>query len=118
MNGIKTQAENIADNEGIKAAYQAYINWSNDNKNNSNNKFEKMLPGFNLTPRQMFWISYANTMCSKSHPGFQDLIILEDEHSPTEFRINGPLSNSKDFSKDFGCPKGSRMNPVKKCTMW
>ena len=44
--------------------------------------------------------------------------ILGDSHSPQEFRNNGPLSNNDNFAKDFSCPKGSKMNPEKKCTVW
>ena len=44
--------------------------------------------------------------------------ILTDKHSPGAFRIIGPLSNNDDFAKDFNCPKGSQMNPEKKCTVW
>ena len=44
--------------------------------------------------------------------------ILTDNHSPQAFRTIGPLSNNDDFAKDFNCPKGSKMNPEKKCTVW
>ena len=44
--------------------------------------------------------------------------ILTQNHSPEAFRIIGTLSNNDDFAKDFNCPKGSKMNPVKKCTVW
>lgn len=90
----------------------AYSDWSN------NNKLEKKLPGFNFNPRQMFWISYANTWCSKTRIEVQKLLLTTDPHSPTEFRVNGPLSNIQEFSTDFGCPIGSKMNPEKKCTIW
>ncbi|KAF7995392.1 hypothetical protein HCN44_006499 [Aphidius gifuensis] len=112
INGVNTQGENIADIGGIKAAYCAYNNWA------SNNELEKKLPGFNFNPRQMFWISYANTWCSKIRLQTQKLKLTTDSHSPSEFRVNGPLSNIEEFSTDFGCPKGSKMNPEKKCTMW
>lgn len=39
-------------------------------------------------------------------------------HSPAQFRVLGPLSNMRDFAKDFNCPEGSMMNPVKKCEVW
>ena len=49
--------------------------------------------------------------------GLKDQILL-DFHSPGEFRIKGPLSNNQDFARDLNCPKGSKMNPEKKCRVW
>lgn len=64
MNGINTQGENIADNGGIKEAYLAYEKWA------KSHTAEPRLPGLTeYTPRQMFWLSAANTWCSKYRPG-------------------------------------------------
>ena len=41
--------------------------------------------------------------------------IRTDVHSPTNFRVLGPLSNEQEFAKAFNCPLGSRYNPEKKC---
>ena len=34
------------------------------------------------------------------------------------FRVLGSLSNFDEFAKAYKCPKGSRMNPKKKCAVW
>ena len=34
------------------------------------------------------------------------------------YLFQGTLSNSPDFARDFVCPVGSAMNPVKKCEVW
>lgn len=39
-------------------------------------------------------------------------------HSPGQFRVLGPISNMEEFSKDFSCPLGSKMNPTHKCVVW
>ncbi|XP_017759283.1 PREDICTED: membrane metallo-endopeptidase-like 1 isoform X2 [Eufriesea mexicana] len=112
LNGINTQGENIADNGGIKEAYLAYREWVKRNQD------EPKLPGLPYSPQQLFWISAANTWCSKYRPEATKLRITTGFHSPGKFRVHGPLSNMEEFSKDFNCPLGSKMNPAKKCAVW
>ncbi|XP_026670737.1 neprilysin-2 isoform X1 [Ceratina calcarata] len=112
LNGINTQGENIADNGGIKEAYLAYQEWV------KRNHAEAKLPGLPYTPEQLFWISAANTWCSKYRPEAMKLRITTGFHSPGKFRVLGPLSNMEEFAKDFNCPVGSKMNPEKKCSVW
>ncbi|XP_056631851.1 neprilysin-2 isoform X2 [Diorhabda sublineata] len=112
LNGINTQGENIADNGGIKEAYLAYNSWVKRHGQ------EPKLPGLKYTPNQMFWISAANSWCSKYRPESLKLRVLTGYHSPGRFRVLGPLRNSEYFRKDFKCPSGSNMNPNKKCTVW
>ncbi|KAL7291511.1 hypothetical protein TKK_0014771 [Trichogramma kaykai] len=112
LNGINTQGENIADNGGIKEAYMAYKLWV------ERNGPEPRLPGLDYSPEQMFWVSAANSWCAKERTESLKLNIFTDEHSPSKFRVIGPLSNVPDFAKDFNCPLGSKMNPVKKCVVW
>ncbi|KAF7988508.1 hypothetical protein HCN44_001081 [Aphidius gifuensis] len=108
LNGRLTQGENVADNGGLKAAYRAYEKSLN---------MDKRLPGLVYTPKQLFWISYANLWCNKTTP--QDILSdIDDEHAPIKFRIVGTLSNMPEFAKDFNCPSGSNMNPIKKCSVW
>ncbi|XP_043483736.1 neprilysin-2 isoform X2 [Leptopilina heterotoma] len=112
LNGINTQGENIADNGGIKESYLAYQEWV------ERNGHEPKLPGLKYTPSQLFWISAAQTWCSKYRPETLKLRITTGVHSPGEFRVLGPLSNRPEFAKDFNCPIGSTMNPKKKCFVW
>ncbi|PSN53889.1 Membrane metallo-endopeptidase-like 1 [Blattella germanica] len=112
LNGINTQGENIADNGGIKEAYYAYLKWAN------NNGQEKRLPGLDYSPRQMFWLSAAQTWCTKYRTQAMRQRITTGVHSLGQFRVLGPLSNMKEFSEDFNCPLGSPMNPEHKCQVW
>ncbi|XP_011312064.1 membrane metallo-endopeptidase-like 1 isoform X2 [Fopius arisanus] len=112
LNGINTQGENIADNGGIKEAYLAYNDWIKRNGQ------EQPLPGLPYSPKQLFWISAANTWCSIYRPEALKLRITTGFHSPGEFRVLGPLSNMPEFAKDFKCPVGSKMNPRDKCAVW
>lgn len=46
------------------------------------------------------------------------LTIEKDDHSPPKYRVIGSLSNLPEFSNEFNCPLGSKMNPVDKCEVW
>jgi predicted metalloendopeptidase len=114
LNGNNTQGENIADNGGIKLAYNAYNTWSNVQWD-----AEPRLPGLqNYTPNQMFWLSTANIWCSKYRPETIKNIIITNVHATNRFRIIGSISNQEEFSNDFQCPLGSNMNPLNKCHVW
>lgn len=112
VDGLITQGENIADNEGIREAYRAYEDWMQTNGS------EPRLPGLNFTPEQLFWISAANVWCSKYASTYLKLTLSEDLHAPDKIRIIGSFSNQQEFARDFGCPAGSPMNPSKKCSLW
>lgn len=112
MNGINTQGENIADNGAfnmVYAAYQSYV---------LHEGVEPTLPDLKYSPNQLFWISAAQTWCGKSRPEFDEYYYLTDEHAPLRYRIIGAFSNNYDFSRDFHCPSGSKMNPINKCEIW
>lgn len=44
--------------------------------------------------------------------------IEKDDHTIAQYRVIGPISNLPEFSKEFNCPLGSTMNPMKKCEVW
>ncbi|KAF7987766.1 hypothetical protein HCN44_003629 [Aphidius gifuensis] len=116
IDGILTSQENIADNGGMKAAYFAYKKFIKERKKK---KRELKLPGLeNYTSKQMFWISAANSRCSKYPLYYLDYKIQSHQHTSSEFRILGTLSNIIEFSNDFNCPVGSIMNPKTKCSLW
>ena len=107
--------ENIADNGGLKAAYHAFGNWT---AGSSMKLDERILPGLNLTHRQLFFLAFAQVWCSSSTKEALHLQILNDPHSPARHRVIGPLSNLAEFSSVFQCPAGSPMNPQNKCEIW
>ncbi|KAK0161693.1 hypothetical protein PV327_008112 [Microctonus hyperodae] len=112
MNGTLTLNENIADNGGFRLTYLAYKNWS------SRYGPEPKLPALDYNPSQMFWITIANSWCSKQNNDDIEHQIKFDPHSLDEYRILGAFSNIPEFSDDFNCPLGSPMNPEKKCKVW
>ncbi|CAK1588785.1 unnamed protein product [Parnassius mnemosyne] len=113
LNGVNTQGENIADNGGIKEAYYAYEAWT------QRHGMEKRLPGLEAySPKQLFWLSAANTWCAVYRNEAIKLRITTGFHAPGRFRVQGPLSNMEEFARDFRCPPGAPMNPNRKCKVW
>ncbi|XP_076234270.1 M13 family metallopeptidase neprilysin 3 isoform X2 [Calliopsis andreniformis] len=112
VNGRQTLGENIADNGGLKAAYHAYIMTPKSYED------QLPLPGLNLTHRQLFFLNFAQVWCSAVTPEAIALQIEKDSHCPPKYRVIGPLLNLPEFSTEFNCSKGSRMNPVHKCEVW
>uniref|UniRef100_A0A670ZJC0 endothelin-converting enzyme 1 n=1 Tax=Pseudonaja textilis TaxID=8673 RepID=A0A670ZJC0_PSETE len=112
VNGKQTLGENIADNGGLKAAYNAYKAWLKKNGE------EKHLPSVGLTSHQLFFLGFAQVWCSVRTPESSHEGLMTDPHSPDKFRVIGTLSNSRDFLEHFECPIGSFMNPGKYCEVW
>jgi len=112
LKGVNTQGENIADNGGFKESIRAYERLV------AAHGEEPKLPGLPYTTRQLFWLSGAAVWCTAMRPETLKSRVLTDPHSPSRFRVNVPYSNIEEFSRDWGCPTGSPMNPAKKCTVW
>lgn len=112
MNGVNSQGENIADNGGLKEAYNAYKTWV------AENGAEKKLPGLPYAPKQLFWISSAQSWCAVARKEDIKLKIISAVHAPNVYRVLGPIANMRDFAIDFNCPEGSNMNPREKCEVW
>jgi len=112
LNGVNTQGENIADNGAMKEVYRAYA------RIESKSGPEPILPGLGLNQRQLLWLSSARSWCAVQRPASLRQRILTMWHSPSQFRVNGPLSNMPEFAKDWGCPAGTKMNPHTKCSVW
>ncbi len=68
LNGKLTLGENIADNGGLRAAYNAYEDWLKKNGD------EKPLATINLDIRQLFFISFAQVIFENTS-NFDKLII-------------------------------------------
>ncbi|KAI9256453.1 hypothetical protein BDA99DRAFT_585276 [Phascolomyces articulosus] len=116
VNGQLTLAENLADNGGIAASYQAFQKiWSEPQLSGQQHA---KLPGIDLSPEELFFTSFARTWCSATRPEALVEAVYTDVHSPERYRVIGTVQNSVDFAKVFKCPQGSPMNPEKKCVIW
>jgi putative endopeptidase len=92
VNGNLTLGENIADLGGLSIAYEAF-------KRTAEGKSDKKIDG--LTPDQRFFLSYATIWAGSIRPQAAAQRIITDPHSPAEYRVNGTLSNMKEFYQAF-----------------
>uniref|UniRef100_A0AAX7UJ34 Neprilysin n=1 Tax=Astatotilapia calliptera TaxID=8154 RepID=A0AAX7UJ34_ASTCA len=112
LNGNNTLGENIADNGGIRQAYQAYKNYVKQHGE------EPPLPGIDLSHDQLFFLNFAQVWCGTHRPEQAVNSIKVDVHSPGKFRVLGSLQNFPEFAKAFNCNKSSYMVPDNICRVW
>lgn len=111
LNGKLTLGENIADHGGIRLAYQA---WSHSAESTAASP--KVASAF--TADQRFFLSFAQSWCSKKQEQLMRMLVKTDPHSPPRFRINGTLSQFSKFAEVFQCKPGTPMAPVNRCEIW
>ncbi len=100
VNGDATQGENIADLGGIVMGYEAF------KKTEQYKKGEKIN---GLTPDQRFFLGYGYAWMVNRTPESLARQIMSDVHSPSEFRVNGPLSDMPEFYAAFNVKDGDAM---------
>lgn len=100
MNGELTLGENIADLGGVATAYQAYLR-------SLEGKDPQDLDGF--TPTQRFFLGWAQVWRRKERREWALQMLVVDPHAPSQFRVNGPLSNMPEFFAAFGVREGNAM---------
>ncbi|XP_034484717.1 neprilysin-2 [Drosophila innubila] len=110
------QDENIADNTALQVAYHAYMDYLG-NLASSALSTEK-LPQLALSPKQLFFVSYAQLWCNDANEQFRDKQSLLATRTPSTLRIHGALTNFAAFASTFGCSSDDRMNPSQKCHMY
>ncbi|KAL1523279.1 hypothetical protein AB1Y20_018229 [Prymnesium parvum] len=102
LNGKLTCGENIADLGGLKLSYSALLA-----------KLEKqqappaLING--LTPKQRFFLSWAQVWRENTTKERSLQLVTIDPHGPNEYRVNGPLSNMREFHEAFSVAEGDRM---------
>jgi putative endopeptidase len=111
VNGQLTLGENIADLGGLSIAFDAY-------QLRLKETGRKDVDGF--TPEQRFFLGYAATERENERPEFRKMQVLTDPHSPSKFRVNGPLSNLPEFYAAFSVKKGDKLyrEPKARAKIW
>lgn len=111
VNGKLTLGENIADLGGLIIAFEAY-------KKSQKGKKREIIGGF--TPEQRFFLGYALTEAGSIRPELLKKYLVIDPHSPSIFRVNGPVSNMEAFYEAFEVKKGDALyrEPKNRAKIW
>ncbi len=111
INGSLTTGENMADIGGIAIAYDAF-------KMTKEGKDTTKIDGF--TPDQRFFISLGQIWREKLKDETQRYYANIDPHSPSMYRVNGPLQNFTPFYAAFNLKPGDKMYlpEDKRITIW
>ena len=111
INPTLTMGENIADFAGIQVALDAY-------HQSLGGKPAPVIDG--LTGEQRFFLAYAQSEREKMRPDSLKNQVASDPHSPSRFRILGPLPNIEAWYQAFGITPSDPMYipPEKRAHIW
>ena len=111
VNGKLTLGENIADLGGVKLAYYAVVAQIEKERGGNPGK-----PQF--TPAQEYFLGFAQGWCGKIRDEALRHLVATNPHSPAVYRVNGPLSNLKEFADAFSCKADAKMMRKDRCEVW
>lgn len=100
LNGQLTLGENIGDLSGLAVAYKAY-------QISLGGRPAPVIDGF--TGPQRFFLGWAQIWRRKYRDDELRVRLLTDVHSPSEFRVNGVVTNMTEFHEAFGLAPGDRL---------
>ncbi|MEN8123983.1 MAG: M13 family metallopeptidase [Bacteroidota bacterium] len=101
VQGKLTLGENIADLGGLTLGYYALQKYYDKNGGRKN------IAGF--TPEQRFYLGWAQVWASNTRPEYVKQQVTTDPHSPSQYRVNGPMSNLDEFRKAWDAKNGDQM---------
>ncbi|EDW16872.1 neprilysin-4 [Drosophila mojavensis] len=112
--------EIIAETGALNVAFNAYLSWLEQiDSKMIPLLIRETLPELNFTNTQLFFIYFAQLRCwakQNEEPPSEAMPLLQ--HTPQRWDVNGPLSNSEEFGKEFNCPLGTNMNSGNKCLIF
>jgi putative endopeptidase len=110
-NGHLTLGENIADQGGLRIAYDAF-------RQTQQFKDGKQLDGF--TPAQRFYLSYGRIWAENATEEAIFQQTKSDPHSIGRYRVNATLRNIDTFFEAFGIKKGDKLwlDPADRAIIW
>ncbi len=107
LNGKLTLGENTADNGGLLSRTPMAL------MDSYNGKQPAPIDGF--TADQRFFLGWAQVWCDNHTDEIARQRALTDPHSPSQFRVNGVVSNMPEFRKAFSCKRRPADGPRRIC---
>jgi predicted metalloendopeptidase len=111
LDGKLTSGENIADNGGVKIAYEAYKAYRAQHPD-----VPRQVEGY--SDDQLYYLAYGQSWCEKVTPEQLETMAHANPHSPPKWRVDGVIVNQPGFAAAFQCKAGTPMNPGKTCGVW
>ena len=111
VNGANTIGENIGDLGGLNMAHEAY---------RISLKGQPAPVIDRLTGDQRFFLAYAQVWREKYRDGALRELVMSDVHSPSQFRVNGPLPNIDAWYEAFNVQPGDKLyiKPQDRVRIW
>jgi predicted metalloendopeptidase len=119
VNGQLTMGENIADNGGLRIAWEALmrvVRMIQSDQTAASRSGKQMVDS---VVGKQFFLAWAQMWCTKIPKKSALLRLNTDVHAPDSVRVNAPLSQFPEFASIFGCKAGTKMNPkAPRCRLW
>ena len=111
VNGANTIGENIGDLGGLNMAHEAY-------RISLKGQPAPLIDG--LSGDQRFFLAWAQAWREKYRDGALRELVLSDVHSPSNFRVNGPLPNIDAWYAAFNVQPGDKLYiaPAERVRIW
>jgi putative endopeptidase len=111
VNGANTIGENIGDLGGLNMAHEAYLI-------SLKGQPAPVIDG--LSGDQRFFLAYAQVWREKYREGALRELVMSDVHSPSQFRVNGPLPNIDAWYSAFNVQPGDKLfiKPEERVRIW
>lgn len=111
VRGALTLGENTADNGGLRIALMALL---------AVPAGDQRVPAKigDYSPEQRLFLGWGQIWCENQTPEIARLLAQVNEHSPSQFRVNGVVSNMPEFQKAWGCKAGQPMVRQNACRVW
>ena len=100
VNGELTLGENIADLSGLEVAHRAL-------KLSKDESLDKIVAGWNSD--QLFFVGWSRVWKRKYKDEEMVKRLLNDPHSPSRYRVNGPITNIDAFYQAFDIKPGDKL---------